>query len=104
MILAFFISSAVYQHIDPYRTWRSGRMWAYARDTIFGWGVTIAVLWFLGSASGLKYFYDERVLLAWFDRHAGDPAHQPHRGAPAGLPAAARRCARWWWSAPTTSA
>jgi putative colanic acid biosynthesis UDP-glucose lipid carrier transferase len=65
MILAFFISSAVYQHIDPYRTWRSGRMWAYARDTVFGWIVTLAVLWFLGSSSGLKYFYDERVLVAW---------------------------------------
>ncbi|CAH0277962.1 UDP-glucose:undecaprenyl-phosphate glucose-1-phosphate transferase [Massilia sp. Bi118] len=65
MILAFFISSAVYQHIDPYRTWRSGRMWAYARDTVFGWAVTLAVLWFLGSSSGLKYFYDERVLISW---------------------------------------
>ncbi|MFC5550689.1 undecaprenyl-phosphate glucose phosphotransferase [Massilia aerilata] len=65
MILAFFISSAVYQHIDPYRTWRSGRMWAYARDTVFGWAVTLAVLWFLGSSSGLKYFYDERVLIGW---------------------------------------
>jgi putative colanic acid biosynthesis UDP-glucose lipid carrier transferase len=65
MILAFFISSAVYQHIDPYRTWRSGRMWAYGRDTVFGWGVTLAVLWFLGSSSGLKYYYNERVLLSW---------------------------------------
>lgn len=65
MILAFFISSAVYQHIDPYRTWRSGRMLAYARDTVFGWCVTIAVLYFLGSSSGLKYYYDDRVLLAW---------------------------------------
>jgi len=55
----------VYQHIDPYRTWRSGRMWAYGRDTVFGWGVTLAVLWFLGSSSGLKYFYDARVLTAW---------------------------------------
>jgi putative colanic acid biosynthesis UDP-glucose lipid carrier transferase len=66
MILAFFISSAVYQHIDPYRTWRSGRMWAYGRDVIFGWCVTIAVLMFLGSSSGLKYYYDDRVVLAWF--------------------------------------
>jgi putative colanic acid biosynthesis UDP-glucose lipid carrier transferase len=65
MILAFFISSAVYQHIDPYRTWRSGRMLAYARDTVFGWCLTVGVLYFLGSASGLKYFYDERVLLSW---------------------------------------
>jgi putative colanic acid biosynthesis UDP-glucose lipid carrier transferase len=66
MILAFFISSAVYQHIDPYRTWRSGRMLAYARDTVFGWCVTIAVLLFLGTASGLRYYYDERVILTWF--------------------------------------
>jgi len=66
MILAFFISSSVYRHIDPYRTWRGGRMWAYARDTVAGWCVTIAVLWFLGTASGLRYYYDERVLLAWF--------------------------------------
>jgi len=66
MILAFFISTSVYQHIDPYRTWRSGRMWAYARDTVFGWCVTIAVLLFLGSSSGLKYYYDDRVVLAWF--------------------------------------
>jgi len=65
MILAFFISSAVYQHIDPYRTWRSGRMLAYARDTVFGWCLTLAVLAFLGSASGMRYYYDERVLLAW---------------------------------------
>ena len=65
MILAFFISSAVYQHVDPYRTWRSGRMLAYARDTVFGWCLTIGVLYFLGSASGLKYYYDQRVLLAW---------------------------------------
>ncbi len=66
MILAFFVSSAVYQHIDPYRTWRSGRMLAYARDTVVGWGITVAVLLFLGSSSGLRYYYDERVILAWF--------------------------------------
>ena len=66
MILAFFVSSAVYQHIDPYRTWRSGRMWVYVCDTVFGWGVTVAVLLFLGSSSGLRYFYDDRVMLGWF--------------------------------------
>ena len=65
MVLAFFISSAVYQYIDPYRTWRRGRMLAYARDTVFGWCLTLAVLYFLGSASGMMFYYDERVLLAW---------------------------------------
>ncbi len=66
MILAFFISSAVYQHVDPYRTWRSGRMLAYARDTVFGWALTVAILLFLGSASGLSYYFDEQVVLTWF--------------------------------------
>src|SRR3954464_3062762 len=66
MVLAFFISSAVYQHVDPYRPWRRGRMLAYARDTVFGWCLTIAVLLFLGKASGLEFYYEERVMLAWF--------------------------------------
>jgi len=66
MILAFFISSAAYQHIDPYRTWRSGRMWAYVRDTIFGWVITVLVLIFLGKASRLDYYYSDDVLTAWF--------------------------------------
>lgn len=66
MILAFFISSAVYQHIDPYRTWRSGRMLAYSRDVIAGWAVTALILAFLGAVSGLAYHYDEKVVLAWF--------------------------------------
>ena len=38
---------------------------AYVRDTVLGWAMTIGVLLFLGSASGLHYYYDERVLLAW---------------------------------------
>ena len=66
MILAFFVSSAVYENIDPYRTWRSGRMLAYARDTVAGWVLTVAVLLLLGRVSGLWYYYDERVVLAWF--------------------------------------
>lgn len=66
MILAFFISSAVYQHIDPYRTWRSGRTLAYARDILGGWSVTALILVLLGSISGLSYHYDDRVVLSWF--------------------------------------
>ena len=66
MILTFFISSTVYRHVDPYRTWRSGRMLAYARDILMGWGVTVAILLFLGSVSELVYLYNENVMLAWF--------------------------------------
>jgi putative colanic acid biosynthesis UDP-glucose lipid carrier transferase len=66
MILAFFISSSVYQYVDPYRTWRSGRMLAYARDTVMGWCLTVAVLLFIGSVSGLAYHFDTDVVLTWF--------------------------------------
>ncbi|PHV07402.1 undecaprenyl-phosphate glucose phosphotransferase [Janthinobacterium sp. BJB412] len=66
MILAVFISSSVYQYVDPYRTWRSGRMLAYARDTVVGWLLTVAVLLFIGSVSGLEYHYDTTVVLLWF--------------------------------------
>ena len=66
MILAFFISSAVYQHVDPYRTWRSGRITAYARDIFMGWIVTALILIFLGNVSGLAYHYDEAVIVSWF--------------------------------------
>jgi putative colanic acid biosynthesis UDP-glucose lipid carrier transferase len=66
MILAFFVSSAIYQHIDPYRAWRSGRMLAYCRAVVAGWTLSCAFLLLLGRASGLGYLYEERVILAWF--------------------------------------
>ena len=66
MILAFFISSAVYQYVDPYRTWRSGRMLAYARDIVVGWIITVMVLLLIGSVSGLSYHFDVDVVLTWF--------------------------------------
>ncbi|MET3132135.1 putative colanic acid biosynthesis UDP-glucose lipid carrier transferase [Oxalobacteraceae bacterium GrIS 1.11] len=66
MILGFFVSSSVYQHVDPYRTWRSGRMLAYARDVVAGWTITALILVFLGAASGLAYHYDNVVVVAWF--------------------------------------
>jgi len=66
MILAFFVSSSVYQYVDPYRTWRSGRMFAYARDTVVGWLITVGVLCFIGSASGLNRRLDNQAVLVWF--------------------------------------
>ncbi|SFL84151.1 undecaprenyl-phosphate glucose phosphotransferase [Rugamonas rubra] len=66
MVLAFFISSSVYQHVDPYRTWRSGRMLAYSRDIFAGWIVTALILAMLGIVSGLAYHYDDAVLACWF--------------------------------------
>lgn len=66
MILGFFISSAVYQHVDPYSTWRSGRMIAYVRDMLAGWAISATILVVLASVSGLAYHYDQQVVLTWF--------------------------------------
>jgi putative colanic acid biosysnthesis UDP-glucose lipid carrier transferase len=66
MVLAFFISSSVYQHVDPYRTWRSGRMWAYSRDILVGWAITAAILVFIGSVSGMSVHFNQVVVWTWF--------------------------------------
>ena len=66
MILAFFISSSVFHNVDPYRTWRSGRMLAYARDVLVSWGITVLILFCLGMVTGLAFHFDGHLLGAWF--------------------------------------
>ncbi len=66
MTLVFFISTLVYERFDPYNAWRSGRMFAYARDVFFGWAVTVAMLVCLGLISGLAGNLDSTVMLTWF--------------------------------------
>ena len=66
MILAFFISSSVFRYVEPYRSWRSGRMLAYARDIVVGWGVTAVILVILGEVTGLSSQYDSEAIVRWF--------------------------------------
>jgi len=66
MILAFFISGAVSQYLDPYRSWRDGRMGAFARDIVLGWCVTAVLLVLIVQASGMVGKYDRAVMLVWF--------------------------------------
>ena len=65
MVLAFYVSSSVYSHIDPYRNWRRGRLLAYVRDVLGGWAMTIGVLWLLAACCGLQAMYDSQALLLW---------------------------------------
>jgi putative colanic acid biosysnthesis UDP-glucose lipid carrier transferase len=64
-VLVFFVSSFVYEQIDPYRSWRSGKMLAYARDIFVGWIITVALLYWIGAATDLSNRYHEEVLLTW---------------------------------------
>ena len=65
-IIGFFVSSYVYEQIDLYRTWRSGRLLAYTRGILLGWLMIVAILIFIGYATGLDYQYSENLILIWF--------------------------------------
>ncbi|GAA4020900.1 undecaprenyl-phosphate glucose phosphotransferase [Actimicrobium antarcticum] len=65
-IIAFFVSSYVYEQIDLYRTWRSGRLLAYARGILIGWIIIVAMLMFIGHVTGLSYRFSDQVILIWF--------------------------------------
>ncbi len=64
-ILVFFVSTFVYEQIDPYRSWRSGHLWAYARDIFVGWGLIVIILYMIISSVGVMYWYDDNVLDVW---------------------------------------
>ncbi|HEX7455444.1 MAG TPA: undecaprenyl-phosphate glucose phosphotransferase [Gallionella sp.] len=66
VIITFFISSYVYEQTNIYRTWRNGKLLAYIRDTLVGWGIIIAILLFIGFATRLSYRYSDEVILTWF--------------------------------------
>jgi putative colanic acid biosysnthesis UDP-glucose lipid carrier transferase len=66
MIITFFISSFIYEQTNIYRSWRNGKLFAYIRDTLIGWGIIISILLFLGFATKLSYRYSEQVILTWF--------------------------------------
>jgi putative colanic acid biosynthesis UDP-glucose lipid carrier transferase len=66
MIIAFFISSFVYEQVDPARSWRSGRLLAYCRDIFTGWLSIVAILLFIAYASGLSHQFSLKVIALWF--------------------------------------
>lgn len=65
MIIAFFISSYIFEQTNLYRTWRNGKLLAYIRDTFVGWGLVVGILFFLGYATKLSYRYSDQVILSW---------------------------------------
>jgi putative colanic acid biosynthesis UDP-glucose lipid carrier transferase len=65
-IIVFFISSFVFDQIDPSRGWRSGGTIFYARDIFTGWTVIVVVLVVIGYATALSYLFDDTVMIEWF--------------------------------------
>ena len=65
VIMAFFISSFVFGQLDPSRKSHKGMLIAYCRDIFVGWLAVLAILMFIGDASGLSYQYSDRVIIEW---------------------------------------
>jgi putative colanic acid biosysnthesis UDP-glucose lipid carrier transferase len=65
-IITFFICSYVFEQVDQRRLLRNGRLTTWARDITMEWAVIVAILVFIGHATGLSDHYSERILLAWF--------------------------------------
>ena len=65
MIVAFFISTYIFEQTNLYRKWHNGKLLAYVRDTFVGWGVVVGILIFLGYATKLSYRYSDQVVLTW---------------------------------------
>jgi putative colanic acid biosynthesis UDP-glucose lipid carrier transferase len=66
MIIAFFVSSFVYEQIDLYRTLHVGKQLAYAVDILVGWAIVMVVMTLIGQGTGLRYELSDRVIWTWF--------------------------------------
>ena len=66
IVVTFFISTYVYEQTAIYRNWRRGRLLAYIRDTLIGWGIVVVILLLIGYAANFYPFYSEQVILLWF--------------------------------------
>ena len=65
MILAVFVSQAVSQHIDPYRTWGTGYTLGYMRDLASVWIITGIILLPLIKSTQSTLEFNNLILLMW---------------------------------------
>ena len=65
-IIAFFVAAFLHEQIDAQRHWRSGRLFAFARDIFAGWLAFIAIMVLIGYATGFSDNYAPAVIGWWF--------------------------------------
>jgi putative colanic acid biosynthesis UDP-glucose lipid carrier transferase len=65
-ILAFLISTQVFDDVDVFRPWRGAQPTADDRRIVFDWLVVIAILLFLAFATKLSDQFSRKVILTWF--------------------------------------
>jgi putative colanic acid biosysnthesis UDP-glucose lipid carrier transferase len=65
-VLAFFISSQVFDDVDLYRSWRQPLLWKDGGEILFGWLMVVVILVFFGRATKFGEEFSESVLIGWF--------------------------------------
>lgn len=65
IIIVFFISGYVYEQTSLYQNWRRDILSAHIRDTLIGWIIIIAILYFLGHVTQFHYYFSTEVILLW---------------------------------------
>lgn len=65
-IITFFICSYVFEQVDQHRSLRKITLWIIAREIIVEWLIIVAIMIFMGIATGLAFQYSERVIEVWF--------------------------------------
>ena len=65
-ILAFLISTQVFDDVDVFRSWRGAHSTEEDRKVIFDWVIVIGILLFLAFATKLSSEFSRKVVLTWF--------------------------------------
>lgn len=65
-VLSFFVSSQLFDRVDLFRLRPGELLVRAARDVLFAWPLTVAIVGFIIYATNYNQIYDPNVLMAWF--------------------------------------
>ena len=65
-VLSFFVSSQLFDRVDLFRLRPGELLVRAARDVLFAWPLTVAIVSFIIYATNYNQIYDQKVLIAWF--------------------------------------
>jgi putative colanic acid biosynthesis UDP-glucose lipid carrier transferase len=65
-ILVFLISTQVFDDVEVFRPWRSGRPTPAGRKILFDWLIVTGILLFVGFATKLSEEFSRKVMMTWF--------------------------------------
>ena len=65
-LIAYFLSTYVYDKINLYAVWRSGKVFTYVRELLFGWVIIDLLLILIGYVTNLQEQFPNYIIFEWF--------------------------------------